>query len=53
MFSLDSPPAPWLDLGWIENFARWYDTPTDVVRVGSEGAAGGAVSRSAGCARGI
>lgn len=21
-FSLDAPPAPWLDLGWIENFAR-------------------------------
>ena len=34
-FPLDSPPAPWLDLGWIENFARWYDTPTDVVRSGT------------------
>lgn len=21
-FSLDSPPAPWLSLGWIQNFAR-------------------------------
>src|SRR5579883_2939445 len=21
-FALDSPPAPWIDLGWIENFAR-------------------------------
>jgi hypothetical protein len=21
-FSLNSPPAPWIDLGWIENFAR-------------------------------
>lgn len=21
-FSLDAPPAPWLDLGWIENFSR-------------------------------
>lgn len=21
-FSLDTPPAPWLDLGWIENFTR-------------------------------
>src|SRR5271156_6274215 len=21
-FSLDAPPAPWIDLGWIENFAR-------------------------------
>ena len=35
MFLLDSPPAPWLDLGWIENFARWYDTPTEVVRSGA------------------
>lgn len=33
-FVLDSPPAPWLDLGWIENFERYYDTPTDVVRSG-------------------
>jgi hypothetical protein len=35
MFLLNSPPAPWLDLGWIENFARWYETPTDVVRSGA------------------
>ncbi|HWT66298.1 MAG TPA: hypothetical protein VN151_09290 [Terracidiphilus sp.] len=21
-FSLDAPPSPWMDLGWIENFAR-------------------------------
>lgn len=21
-FSLDAPPAPWVDLGWIENFSR-------------------------------
>jgi hypothetical protein len=21
-FSLDAPPAPWLDLGWVENFLR-------------------------------
>lgn len=33
-FALDSPPAPWLDLGWIERFERFYDTPTDVVRSG-------------------
>jgi hypothetical protein len=36
MFSLDSPPTPWLDLGWIENFERWYDTPSDVVRSGAK-----------------
>jgi len=35
VFPLDSPPAPWLDLGWVENFERWYDTPTDVVRAGA------------------
>ncbi|MGO9086564.1 MAG: hypothetical protein ACLQBK_15150 [Candidatus Sulfotelmatobacter sp.] len=35
-FELDAPPAPWLDLGWIENFERWYDTPTDVVRSGAK-----------------
>ena len=34
-FPLDSPPSPWLDLGWVENFERWYDTPTDVVRSGA------------------
>ena len=34
-FPLDAPPAPWVDLGWIENFERWYDTPTDVVRSGA------------------
>ena len=35
VFALDSPPAPWLDLGWIENFERYYETPTDVVRSGA------------------
>jgi hypothetical protein len=35
VFPLDSPPAPWLDLGWIEGFERYYDTPTDVVRSGA------------------
>ena len=36
VFPLDSPPAPWVDLGWIENFERWYDTPTGVVRSGAK-----------------
>jgi hypothetical protein len=35
VFALDSPPAPWLDLGWIDGFERYYDTPTDVVRSGA------------------
>lgn len=36
VFALNSPPAPWLDLGWVENFERWYDTPTGVVRSGAK-----------------
>src|ERR1700683_2611347 len=36
VFSLNAPPAPWVVLGWIENFVRWYDTPTDVVRSGAK-----------------
>jgi len=35
LFVLDSPPVPWLDLGWIESFERYYDTPTEVVRSGT------------------
>lgn len=35
LFTLNSPPAPWLDLGWIESFARSYGTPTDVVHSGA------------------
>ena len=34
-FPLDSPPPPWLDLGWIESFERYYDTPTEAVRSGA------------------
>ena len=34
-FALNAPPAPWLDLGWIEGFERYYDTPTDVLRSGA------------------
>jgi hypothetical protein len=35
MFPLNAPPTPWVDLGWIENFERTYDTPTDVVQSGA------------------
>lgn len=35
VFALDAPPVPWLDLGWIDGFERYYDTPTDVVRSGA------------------
>jgi len=36
LFALNAPPAPWLDLGWVESFTRWYETPTDVVRAGAK-----------------
>lgn len=35
-FALNTPPAPWVDLGWIENFMRYSDTPTDGVRTGTK-----------------
>ncbi|HEX4487565.1 MAG TPA: hypothetical protein VH088_14935, partial [Terriglobales bacterium] len=37
-FLLDSPPAPWLDLGWLDNFQRVCDTPSDALRAGLRGA---------------
>jgi hypothetical protein len=36
-FQLDSPPAPWIDLGWIENFKR---TTTSQIAALTGGAAG-------------
>ena len=38
-FALDSPPAPWLDLGWIENLRRLPGTRFLPVRGGAKGAA--------------
>lgn len=38
LFSLDAPPAPWIDLGWIDNFQRFCGTPTEVLRAGLCGA---------------
>lgn len=35
-FALNTPPASWLDLGWIENFERSFETPTNVVRAGAK-----------------
>jgi hypothetical protein len=37
-FLLDAPPAPWLDLGWIDNFQRFCGTPTAPLRAGAQGA---------------
>ncbi len=33
-FNLDSPPAPWIDLGWVENFRRTAATKYDALRTG-------------------
>lgn len=35
-FQLDAPQAPWVDLGWVDNFERWYETPNEVVRSGAK-----------------
>jgi hypothetical protein len=37
-FLLDSPPAPWVDAGWIENFQRFSATATEILRAGAQGA---------------
>jgi len=38
LFALDTPPAPWLDLGWVTNFQRWSRTSVDALRSGTRGA---------------
>jgi len=38
LFLLDAPPAPWLDLGWIDNFQRLCGTSTAPLRAGTQGA---------------
>jgi hypothetical protein len=37
-FLLDAPPAPWLDLGWIDSFQRFCGTVTEPLRSGPQGA---------------
>lgn len=37
-FSLDSPPAPWVDAGWMQNFARTSATKIVTVNAGTSGA---------------
>jgi hypothetical protein len=34
-FPIDTPPAPWLDLGWIANFARKAETKVNPLRSGA------------------
>lgn len=42
-FALDSPPAPWVDLGWISHFVRKSGTKTDPVWAGAPAVAMGQV----------
>jgi len=39
VFNLATPPSPWLDLGWIDNFQRTGETSTEAVHAGTRGAA--------------
>jgi hypothetical protein len=34
-FALDAPPAPWVDLGWIDGFTRKCGTKIEPVRTGA------------------
>jgi len=38
LFPLDSPPSPWLDLGWIDGFQRFSGSITEPLRSGSAAA---------------
>ncbi len=38
-FALDEPPAPWIDLGWIEHLRRTTATHIQPIRAGVNGAA--------------
>jgi len=42
-FQLDAPPAPWIDLGWIDNFQR---TSTSQIEALSGGAAGAVAAQA-------
>ena len=37
-FQLDAPPAPWIDLGWIDNFQRLCATESEPMRAGIQAA---------------
>ncbi len=37
VFNLDAPPAPWIDVGWVENFQRTAQTAVNIVRQGESG----------------
>jgi hypothetical protein len=42
-FALDTPPSPWVDLGWVSNFARKSGTKADALLVGAPAIAVGQV----------
>jgi hypothetical protein len=47
-FQLDAPPAPWIDLGWIENFSRTSTSQIDSLPGGTAGAVSGQARRGLG-----
>ncbi len=47
-FQLDAPPAPWIDLGWIENFQRSSASQIEPLAGGTAGAVSGQARRGLG-----
>ncbi|MGA7686577.1 MAG: hypothetical protein WCC32_20725 [Terriglobales bacterium] len=47
-FQLDAPPAPWIDLGWIENFLRTSTSQIEALPGGTAGAVAGQARRGLG-----
>lgn len=47
-FDLDAPPAPWIDLGWIENFTRTSTSQIQELPGGVAGAVSGQARRGLG-----
>jgi len=47
-FPLDAPPAPWIDLGWIENFSRTSTSQIEGLPGGVAGAVAGQARRGLG-----
>ena len=47
-FELDAPPAPWIDLGWIENFQRTSTSQVETLTGGAAGAVAAQARRALG-----
>ncbi len=47
-FQLDAPPAPWIDLGWIENFQRTSTSQIEGLAAGAAGAVSAQARRGLG-----